>query len=213
MRKILQGILVVAGVFMCMGMASAQTTVYNFFLSDQNNLSNPGGYNVQVTQTGDMFVVNSITGTANNTDTAQATELTMTFYSTYGGNIPGKIPETGTTDTVGLGTGAGVFVGALQTENWTFSAGVSKLISNGDTVNDIGLDPNGANTYEFTTGSYITVLPSARSFNMNLQDGDQFAANIDLTPEASSWMLLLAAIAPFGLLAWRRRAVPARPIG
>lgn len=209
MNKILQGVLVVAGLLCTMGIASAQT-VYNVFAPDQNDKTNPGGYNVTVVQTGNTFDITKIVGMGTNTDPNDATEITLTFYSTLGGNIPGQVKTTGTT--LSGGAGAGVFTGAVETQPWSLNAAGAKVASDGDVVDDIGLSPIGADFFKMTPGSFFTVAGNARSFSINIQDGDQFTANVNLAPEASSVALLLAALLPIGLFALRRRHVASRMV-
>jgi len=202
MKKMLMGLLASVGLFACMGIASAQTVTYNLVATPEN-AGAMGGWDVTVVQVGSTFDITNIVAEGTpNVPNSGATIVTLQFYSDTGGLVD-------STDTLGA-TGDGLGgTNAPADNNWNSGSDgpngfggyswVSPLTAN-------NLLPNGSNAFALDSSTVVTGVDTSKSFAVEIQDGHQWSTLVTLiTPEASSWLLLLAAIAPFGLLAMRRR--------
>jgi hypothetical protein len=207
MKKLIASLLSVVGLFACLGVASAQTYIIPLKETSVggNPVNGPVAFDVTLVQTGNQFVITSITGNGAGAD--NVSQVSMSFWSGPSGSgslVPGIFlgpggPGTGTSGVVGTPTGL-----------WSSETGpATSLNFNTLLVPGLSLMTNGTNSFTFGPGSYV-VVNGERSISFVAQDGASYTGNVNLTPEASSLLLLLAALAPLGLLAWRRRAAFSR---
>jgi hypothetical protein len=78
------------------------------------------------------------------------------------------------------------------------------------TGTNLGAPPDSTIFYGTFTEATPGSLGVGSQIQVNLYDNGVGTGTISLTPESSAWLLLLAAIAPLGLLAWRRRSAFSR---
>jgi hypothetical protein len=204
------------GSLMLAGMAHA--TVYNFNCVGVPSDGQFGSYHVvlDTNATNTTFQIVSIVANGGaNTPTSDVFRVRMYFYS--GQNLTGiNLPGVGFTPGNTAGTNpAGTNWGAGLANN---GGGGNPHFSNyGEYLNPAdnhGVGPNnllkdGSNT--FTQNGAFTLsaasglaISSGGSFEVQLNDGFAYLADVNVVPEASSLALLLPALVPLGLVLRRR---------
>jgi hypothetical protein len=203
MKRLLQCLFVIAGLALTMGIANAQTgsTVIDQFIL--TNLE--GTYNVNVSETAPLSNVFDVS----------VTELTSN---------------------PALPTPPGAFLDQITFKFFTGTVAVTPAVgvaslSGGTTIpwqsNVLGL---GGTTAEFQTVNPAAIVTMGNPFtgtitlmgNPKIVNGSQVQVDlqntgtgngvITLSPESSSWLLLLVAVLPLGLIALRRRYAASRMV-
>lgn len=201
MKRILQSLFVIAGLVMAVGVANAQTgsTVVDQYIGSTLE----GTFQVNVTETAplsNVFDVSVTELTSNPTlptpPGAYLDQITFKFFTGAVNSTPAVGVTSGsggtslpwTASTLGLG-------GTTEEFQTTLPAAI---VTMGNPFTGV-----------ITLNSSPSIVSGAQ-VQVDLQNTGTGNGVITLTPESSAWLLLLAAIAPLGLLAWRKRSAYSR---
>lgn len=202
MKKLLQSLFVVAGLVLAVGVANAQTG--SVVVDQYNGPTLEGTYQVTVTETAplsNVFDVNVTELTSNPSlptpPGAYLDEITLKFFS----------GTSYTSTQLNVASGSGGTAGGT----WGFT-------DNGGTTAEWNSPGAGANVNALQDFNGVVTLSgppvitdsSSSQIVVDLQNTGTGNGTITLTPESSAWLLLLAAVAPLGLLAWRKRSAFSR---
>lgn len=193
------------GMAVAVSSASAQTYTFD---TTQNQGGSSGSFRVVLQKTGtNTFSVTSIRanpfagGPAPAPD-IPANEVNLTFYTTTFTSGANRDAVTGF---VGA---PGTFTFGTNTPTGTYSANIQglsgiKFMENPNTgLGDIQTD--GSNYFTTGPGSQITLASGARGVGVSVANGSEAFFGFDVTPETSSWLLLLAALVPVGMVLRRK---------
>jgi len=203
MKRLLQCLFVIAGFALTMGIANAQTgsTVIDQFILTELE----GTYNVNVTETAPLSNVFDVSVTELTSNPALPTppgafldQITFKFFT-------GAVAHT---PAVGVSTLAG---------GTTLPWQANVLGLGGTTAEFQTVNPAAIVTMGVPFNGVITLMGNPKIVNgsqvqVDLQNTGTGNGVITLTPESSSWLLLLAAVLPIGLFALRRRHVASRMV-